>query len=77
MYATTRDFVTFTEAQIWQPDEWRIDCTVKKVALRTKSFEHPKWEVVPVNFPEPLPKHGTILPITATEAKALTTAYSK
>lgn len=161
MYATTRDFVTFTEAQIWQPDEWRIDCTVKKigayyyrftksidkvhnnchdiveersknlrtprnqwetvdycigakagvseteaplifqsnvgdvngdyyylwierwipnktyVALRTKSFEHPKWEVVPVNFPEPLPKHGTILPITATEVKTLTTAYSK
>ena len=31
MYATTRDFVTFTEAQIWQPDEWRIDSTVTKV----------------------------------------------
>lgn len=159
MYATTRDFVTFTEAQIWQPDEWRIDSTVMKigdwfyrftksidkahnnahdivmersknlralrdqwetvdycigaragipeteaplvfksnlgdingdyyylwiekwiptktyVALRTKSFENPKWEVVPVNFPDPLPKHGTILPITAAEAKALTTAY--
>lgn len=159
MYATTRDFVTFTEAQIWQPDEWRIDSTVTKVgdwfyrftksidkahnnahdiveersknvrapldkwetvdfsigakagvpeteaplvfksnpgdinsdyyylwiekwiptktyvALRTKSFENPKWEVVPVNFPDPLPKHGTILPITAAEAKALAAAY--
>lgn len=156
MYATTRDFVTFTEAQIWQPGQWRIDSTVKKVgdwyyrftklndkncndivmeraqnlrailnqwetvdrcigskvgvneseapltfhsnpgdvngdyyylwmerwipdktyvALRTKSFENPKWEVVPVNFPNPLPKHGAILPITAAEAKALTTAY--
>jgi hypothetical protein len=159
MYATTRDFVTFTEAQIWQPDEWRIDSTVKKVgdyyyrftksidkahnnchdiveerskdllaprnqwetvdycigakvglpeteaplvfqsnpgdvngdyyylwaerwipnktyvAMRTKSFENPKWEVVPVNFPNPLPKHGVILPITAVEAKALTAKY--
>ena len=159
MYATTRDFVTFTEAQIWQPDEWRIDSTVKKVgdwyyrftksidktrnnchdiieerskniraplnqwetvdycigakagipeteaplvfksnpgdvngdyyylwiekwipsktyvALRTKSFENPKWEVVPVKFPDPLPKHGVILPITATEEKALATMY--
>lgn len=159
MYATTRDFVTFTEAQIWQPDEWRIDSTVKKVgdyyyrftksidkahnnchdiveerskdllaprnqwetvdycigakvglpeteaplvfksnpgdvngdyyylwaerwipnktyvAMRTKSFENPKWEVVPVNFPNPLPKHGVILPITAAEAKALTAKY--
>ncbi len=159
MYATTRDFVTFTEAQIWQPGEWRIDCTVTKVgdwyyrftksidkahnnchdivlersknlralrnewetveycigakagvpeteaplifksntndvngdyyylwiekwipvktyvALRTKSLEHPSWEVVPVNFPNPLPKHGTILPITAAEAKALAAAY--
>lgn len=159
MYATTRDFVTFTEAQIWQPDEWRIDSTVKKVgdyyyrftksidkahnnchdiveerskdllaprnqwetvdycigakvglpeteaplvfqsnpgdvngdyyylwaerwipnktyvAMRTKSFENPKWEVVPVNFPKPLPKHGVILPITAAEAKALTAKY--
>ncbi len=159
MYATTRDFVTFTEAQIWQPGEWRIDCTVKKVgdwyyrftksidkahnnchdiveerskelraplnqwetvdycigakvgineseaplvfksnpgdingdyfymwmetwipkktyvALRTKSLEKPKWEVVPVSFPDPLPKHGVILPITAAEAKALSAAY--
>jgi hypothetical protein len=159
MYATTRDFVTFTEAQIWQPDEWRIDATVTKVgdwyyrftksidkvhdnchdiveersqhlralrdqwetvdycigakagipeteaplvfksnpgdingdyyylwmekwipnktyvALRTKSLETPKWEVAPINFPNPLPKHGVILPITATEAKALATAY--
>lgn len=159
MYTTTRDFVTFTEAQIWQPGEWRIDCTVKKVgdwyyrftksidkahnnchdivqersknlrapqnewetvdycigaragipeteaplvfrsnpddfngdyyylwmekwipsktyvALRTRSFAHPKWEVVPVNFPDPLPKHGVILPITAAEAKALAAAY--
>ncbi len=159
MYATTRDFVTFTEAQIWQPNEWRIDCTVKKVgdwwyrftksidkahnnchdivmersknlralrdqwetvascigakagipeteaplvfqsnpgdlngdyyylwmekwiptktyvALRTKSFENPNWEVVPVNFPDPLPKHGVILPITAAEAMALKAAY--
>lgn len=159
MYATTRDFVTFTEAQIWQPDEWRIDSTVTRVgdwyyrftksidkahnnchdiveersknlralrdqwetvdycigaragineseaplafksnpgdvngdyyymwmerwipnktyvALRTKSFENPKWEVVPVNFPDPLPKHGAILPITAAEAKALAAAY--
>lgn len=159
MYATTRDFVTFTEAKIWQPDEWRIDCTVTKVgdwyyrftksidkthnnchdiveersknlraprdqwetidycigtkagineseapltfkanqgdingdyyylwmerwipdktyvALRTKSLENPKWEVVPVNFPDPLPKHGTILPITGAEAKALAAAY--
>ncbi len=159
IYATTRDFVTFTEAQVWQPGEWRIDCTVTKVgdwyyrftksidkahnnchdiveersknlrapgnewetvaycigakagvpeteaplvfksnaadvngdyyylwiekwiptktyvALRTKSLEHPKWEVVPVNFPDPLPKHGTILPITAAEAKALAAAY--
>jgi len=160
MYATTRDFVTFTEAQIWQPNEWRIDSTVDKVgdwyyrftksidklhnnchdivmerskslralrdqwetidycigaksglpeteapltfksnpgdvngnyhylwaekwipsktyvAMRTKSFENPKWEVVPVNFPNPLPKHGTILPITAAEAKALSAKYS-
>ncbi len=159
MYATTRDFVTFTEAQIWQPDEWRIDSTVKKVgdwyyrftksidkthnnchdiveerskniraplnqwetvdycigakagvpeteaplvfksnpsdvngdyyylwiekwipnktyvALRTKSFENPKWEVLPVNFPNPLPKHGAIISITAAEAKALNTQY--
>jgi hypothetical protein len=161
MYATTRDFVTFTEAQIWQPDEWRIDSTVTRVgdwyyrftksidkahnnchdiveersknlraprvewetvdycigakvglneseaplafksnpgdvngdyyymwmerwipdktyvALRTKSFENPKWEVVPVNFPDPLPKHGAILPITAAEAKALAAAYAR
>ena len=159
MYATTRDFVTFTEAKIWQPGEWRIDCTVTKigewyyrftksidkahdnchdiveersknlrdprdqwetvdycigakagineseaplvfksnpgdvngdyyylwmerwipdktyVALRTISFVNPKWEVVPVNFPNPLPKHGTILPITAAEAKSLAAAY--
>lgn len=159
MYATTRDFVNFTTAKIWQPDEWRIDCTVTKVgdwyyrftksidkahnnchdivmersknlrtlrdqwetvdycigakagineseapltfksnpqdingdyhymwmerwipnktyvALRTKSFEHPKWEVVPINLPDPLPKHGVILPITTAEAKALTKAY--
>jgi Glycosyl hydrolases family 43 len=159
MYATTRDFATFTEAQIWQPDEWRIDCTVTKVgdwyyrftksidkahdnchdivlersknlralrnewetvdycigakagvpeteaplvfksnprdvngeyyylwiekwiptktyvALRTKNLENPKWEVVPANFPNPLPKHGTILPITAAEAKRLATSY--
>lgn len=159
MYATTRDFVTFTEAQIWQPDEWRIDCTVTKVgdwyyrftksidkahnnchdivmersinlralrnewetadycigakagvpeteaplvfksnpgdvngdyyylwiekwiptktyvALRTKNSENPKWEVVPVNFPNPLPKHGTILPITAAKAKRLAASY--
>lgn len=159
MYATTRDFVTFTEAQIWQPDEWRIDSTVKKVgdwyyrftksidkthnnchdiveersknlratrnewetvdycigakagipeteaplvfksnpgdvngdyyylwmekwipnktyvAVRTKSFENPKWEVVPIKFPTPLPKHGVILPITAAEAKRLSFTY--
>ncbi len=158
MYATTRDFVTFTEAQVWQPGEWRIDSTVTKVgdwyhrftkaqskvyrsldiiqersknlrapldqwetvdhgigakagtdkseaplvfkanpgdvngdysylwierwipdkryvALRTQSFENPKWEAVPVNFPNPLPKHGAILPITAAEAKALAEAY--
>lgn len=159
MYATTRDFVTFTEAQIWQPGEWRIDSTVKQVgdwfyrftksidkahnnchdiveersknlrapldqwetvdycigakagineseaplifksnpgdvngdyyylwierwipnktyvALRTKSIESPKWEVIPVNFPDPLPKHGTILPITAAEGKRLAAAY--
>ena len=159
MYATTRDFVTFTEAQIWQPGEWRIDCTVIKekdwyyrftksidkthdnchdivqersknlwglrdqwqtidfcigskvgiketeaplifesnpddvngkyyylwmerwipdktyVALRTKNLNKPRWEVVPVKFPNPLPKHGTILPITAAEAKALAAAY--
>ncbi|WP_316783729.1 glycoside hydrolase family 43 protein [Pedobacter frigiditerrae] len=159
MYATTRDFVTFTEAQIWQPNEWRIDSTVDKVgewyyrftksinkahnnshdivmerskdlraprelwetidynigtkagiketeapltfksnpgdingeyhylwierwipnktyvALRTKSFENPKWEVVPINFPNPLPKHGVILPISAKEAKRLGSAY--
>lgn len=41
------------------------------VALRTKSLEKPLWEVVPVHFPDPLPKHGAILPITAAEAKAL------
>jgi hypothetical protein len=160
MYATTRDFVTFTEAKIWQPNEWRIDSTVDKVgdwyyrftksidkahnnchdivmersknlrapgdqwetieycigakaglpeteapltfksnpgdvngdyhylwaerwipnktyvAMRTKSFENPKWEVVPVKFPDPLPKHGVILPITAAEAKKLAVAYS-
>lgn len=158
MYATTRDFVTFTEAKVWQPGEWRIDSTATKVgdwyyrftkaqskkyrsqdiieerskdfralldqwetvdhgigarvgtdkseaplifkanpsdvngdffylwierwipnktyvALRTKSLESPKWEVVSVNFPTPLPKHGAILPITAAEAKALATAY--
>lgn len=159
MFATTRDFVTFTEAQIWQPDEWRIDSTVKKVgdwyyrftksidkshnnchdiveersknlraprnqwetvdycigakagipeteaplvfksnpgdvngdyyylwmekwipnktyvALRTKSFENPKWEVVPIKFPNPLPKHGVIMPITTAEAKKLNAAY--
>ncbi|MGF2413212.1 MAG: immunoglobulin-like domain-containing protein, partial [Ferruginibacter sp.] len=159
MYAITRDFVTFSEAKIWQPHEWRIDCTVTKVddwyyrftksidkahnnchdiveersknlraprnewetvdycigakagipeteaplvfksnpgdingdyyylwmekwipnktyvALRTKSLQYPKWEVVPVNFPDPLPKHGTILPVTAAEAKALAAAY--
>ncbi len=159
MYATTRDFVTFTEAQIWQPDEWRIDSTVDKVgdwyyrftksidkannnchdivmersknlrtlrdhwetidycigakvglpeteapltfksnpgdingdyhylwaekwipnktyvAMRTKSFENPKWEVVPIKFPNPLPKHGVILPITATEAKGISKKY--
>lgn len=156
MYATTRDFVSFTEAQIWQPGEWRIDSSVKQVgewyyrftkannkncndivlersknlraplekwetvhqcigknagineseapltfqsnpgdvngdfyymwmerwipdktyvALRTKSLESPMWEVVPVNFPDPLPKHGAILPITTAEAKALTAAY--
>ncbi|ESQ79241.1 glycoside hydrolase family 43 protein [Asticcacaulis sp. YBE204] len=156
MYATTRDFVTFTEAYIWQSGEWRIDSTATKVgdwyyrftksidkannnchdiveekskdlrapgeawirvdscigakagineseapltfksnpgdingdyyymwmerwipdktyvALRTKSLETPKWEVVPVKFPVPLPKHGAILPISAAEAKALT-----
>ncbi len=161
MYATTRDFVTFTEAQVWQPGEWRIDSTVNKVgdwyyrftkaidkthdnchdiveersknlrapreqwemvdycigakadineseaplafranpgdvngdyyylwierwipnktyvALRTKSFEKPYWEAVPVNFPNPLPKHGAILPITAAEAKALKAAYHR
>ncbi|MET0570603.1 MAG: glycoside hydrolase family 43 protein [Pedobacter agri] len=159
MYATTRDFVTFTEAQVWQPNEWRIDSTVKKVgewyyrftksidkahnnchdiimersknlratreqwetvdycigakaglpeteapltfksnkgdkngnyyylwaekwipnktyvAMRTKNYKNPKWEVVPVNFPNPLPKHGTILPITASEAKALAKSF--
>jgi Glycosyl hydrolases family 43 len=158
MYATTRDFVTFTEAQVWQAGEWRIDSTLKKiddwyyrftkaqsktyrcqdiigersknlrapldqwetvdhcigtkaginqseaplvfksnpgdvngdyyylwierwipdktyVALRSKSLENPKWEVVPVNFPDPLPKHGAILPITAAEAEALSVAY--
>lgn len=159
MYATTRDFVTFTEAQIWQPDEWRIDSTVNKVgdwyyrftksidkahnnchdiveersknlraprdqweivdycigakagipeteaplvfksnpgdvngdyyylwaekwipnktyvAMRTKSFENPKWEVVPISLPIPLPKHGVILPITEAEAKVLIIAF--
>jgi hypothetical protein len=159
MYATTRDFVTFTEAQVWQTNEWRIDSTIGKVgewyyrftksidkkhnnchdivlersqhlrapleewetvdycigakaglpeteaplffrsnagdvngdfyylwaekwipnktyvALRTKSLESPTWEVVPVKFPDPLPKHGTILPITAAEAKALAAGY--
>jgi hypothetical protein len=159
MYATTRDFVTFTEAQVWQPGEWRIDSTVSKVgdwyyrytksidkahdnchdivaersknlrapreqwqtvasciganagvteseaplafkanpgdvhgdyyylwmerwipdktyvALRTKNVEQPQWEQVPVNFPDPLPKHGVILPITAAEAQALDAAY--
>jgi hypothetical protein len=45
------------------------------VAMRTKSLENPKWEVVPVNFPNPLPKHGVILPITAAEAKKLAAAY--
>jgi hypothetical protein len=49
--------------------------TKKYVAMRTKSFENPQWEVVPVNFPDPLPKHGTILPITAVEAKALAAKY--
>jgi hypothetical protein len=43
--------------------------------MDTKSLENPKWEVVPVNFPNPLPKHGAILPITAAEAKALKAAY--
>lgn len=159
MYATTRDFVTFTEAQIWQPDEWRIDSSVTKVddwyyrftksidkahdkchdiveersknlrahldqwemvdycigakagipeteaplvfksnpgdvngdyyylwiekwipnktyvPLRTKSLDNPEWEVVSANFPTPLPKHGSILTITASEAKALLNAY--
>lgn len=158
MYATTRDFVTFTEAQVWQPGEWRIDSTVTKVgdwyhrftkaqsktyrcqdiihersknlrapldqwetvdhcigaktgtekseaplvfksnpgdihgdyyylwierwipdktyvAMRSKNLENPKWEIVPVNFPTPLPKHGVILPITAAEAKTLADAY--
>ncbi|SEN10048.1 Glycosyl hydrolases family 43 [Duganella sp. CF517] len=159
MYATTRDFVTFTEAQVWQPGEWRIDSTVAKVgdmyhrftksidkahgnchdivheksadlrapggqwrtvesclaavvgvpeteaplvfksnpgdvngdyhylwierwipdktyvALRSKSLDTPRWEVVPVKFPDPLPKHGAILPITAAEAAALAAAY--
>jgi len=31
MYATTRDFVTFTEPQIWQDGTSRIDSTVTKV----------------------------------------------
>jgi hypothetical protein len=159
MYATTRDFVTFTEAQIWQPGEWRIDSTVNKVgdwyyrytksidqahanchdivaersknlrapraqwqtvtsctgakagvteseaplafksnpgdihgdyyylwmerwipnktyvALRTRDVAQPQWEQVAVNFPDPLPKHGAILPITAAEAQALAAAY--
>ncbi len=159
MYATTRDFVTFTQAQIWQPDEWRIDSTMTKVgawyyrftksidkahdnchdiveerskairvlrdqwetvascigakaglseseapltfrsnpgdangdyyylwsehwkptktyvALRTKDIANPDWSPVPVQFPDPLPKHGTVLPITAAEAQALTKAY--
>ncbi|MDK6076046.1 glycoside hydrolase family 43 protein [Massilia varians] len=159
MYATTRDFVTFTEAQVWQPGEWRIDSTVQKVgdwyhrftksidkangnchdavhekskslrapreqwqtvqscvgaraglpeteapltfkanpgdvngdyfylwlerwipnksyvALRSKRIDQPQWEVVPVNFPDPRPKHGVILPITAAEAKALAARY--
>ncbi len=43
--------------------------------MRTKNYENPKWEVVPVNFPNPLPKHGTILPITASEAKALAKSF--
>jgi hypothetical protein len=159
MYAATRDFVTFTEAKVWQPDEWRIDSTVIKVddwyyrftksidkahnnahdiveersknlralldqwepvdyrigakagineseaplafqsnpgdvngdyyylwmerwipdktyvALRTKSVQNPKWEAVPIGFPDPLPKHGTILPITAPEAQGLSDAF--
>ena len=159
MYATTRDFVTFTEAQVWQPGEWRIDSTVNKVgdwyyrytksidqahanchdivaersknlrapraqwqkvtsctgakagvseseaplafksnpgdihgdyyylwmerwipnktyvALRTRDVAQPQWQQVPVNFPDPLPKHGAILPITAAEAQALAAAY--
>lgn len=159
MYATTRDFVTFTEAQVWQPGEWRIDSTVNKVgdwyyrytksidqahanchdivaersknlrapraqwqtvssctgakagvseseaplafksnpgdihgdyyylwmerwipnktyvALRTRDVAQPQWEQVAVNFPDPLPKHGAILPITAAEAQALAAAY--
>lgn len=158
MYATTRDFKTFTEAQIWQPGQWRIDSSIQKdgdwyyrftklnnkicndiilerskilrdpldkweivdqcigknagineseapltfksnpgdidgdfyymwmetwkpaktyVALRTKSLSKPIWEVVSVKFPDPLPKHGVILPITAAEAKALKNAYLK
>jgi Glycosyl hydrolases family 43 len=158
LYATTRDFVTFSEAKVWQPGEWRIDSTVTKVgdwyhrftkanskayrcrdiiheksknlrapldqwktvdhhvgakagtdkseapiiikanpgdvhgdyyylwierwipnktyvALRGKSLGKPRWEPVPVKFPTPLPKHGSILPITAAEAKALAAAY--
>ncbi len=159
MYATTRDFVTFTPAQVWQPGEWRIDSTVAKagdwyhrftksidkahgnchdivherskhlrapsgqwetvgscvgakagvteseapltfksnpgdvngdyhylwmerwipnktyVALRTRDLDKPQWEVVPVRFPDPLPKHGAILPITVAEAAALAARY--
>lgn len=159
MYATTRDFVTFTEAKVWQPGEWRIDSTVTKVgehyyrytksidkahgnchdivaetsrdlraplaqwrrvesclganagvseteaplvfksnpddvngdyyylwlerwipdktyvALRSKRLDRPAWQQVPVEFPNPLPKHGVILPISAAEAAALIEAY--
>jgi hypothetical protein len=35
----------------------------------------PQWQQVAVNFPDPLPKHGAILPITAAEAQALAAAY--
>jgi hypothetical protein len=54
-------------------ERWIPDKTY--VALRSKSLENPQWEVVPVNFPDPLPKHGTILPVTAAEAEALATAF--
>ncbi len=57
---------------LWM-ERWIPDKTY--VALRTKSFANPKWEGVRVNFPDPLPKHGTILPITAAEAKALAAAF--